>query len=167
MKSLIVIGCGGHGRIVAEAAAATFRVRGFADDNAARHGARVDGLRVLGAWQKLDADAFVVAVGDNAARRRVFEAVRAAGHSLATVVAPGACVSARAGLGAGTVALAGVVVQAGAVVGANVVLNAGAVVDHDAEVGDHAHVGLRAVVVSFGRVAAGEWLPPGGVRGKG
>lgn len=166
MKSLIVIGCGGHGRIVAEAAAASYRVRGFADDNPARHGVLVDGLPVLGRWQEQEADGFVVAIGDNLARQRVFELVKLSGRSLVTVVASGASVSAHASLGAGTVVLAGAVAQAGAVVGANVLLNVGAVVDHDAVVGDHGHVGLRAVVASFGRVAAGEWLPSGAVRAR-
>lgn len=164
MKSLIIIGCGGHGRIVAEAAAASHRVLGFADDNAARHGTRVDDWLVLGAWGDLAADAFIVAIGDNAARGRVFAAVQTSGRALATVVAPGAWVSARATLGAGTVVLAGAVVQVGATVGENALLNAGAVVDHDAVIGAHAHVAPGAVVASFGQIAAGEWLPAGAVR---
>lgn len=125
MKSLIVIGCGGHGRIVAEAAAASYLVRGFTDDNPARHGALVDGLPVLGPWQKQEADMFVVAIGDNLARQRVFELVKLSKRSLVTVVSSGASVSTRAGLGAGTVVLAGAVVQAGAVVGGERVIERG------------------------------------------
>lgn len=164
MKSLIVIGCGAHGRIVAEAAAASHRVLGFADDNAARHATRVDDWPVLGAWVELEADEFIVAIGDNAARARLFSAVRASGRMMAKVVAPGAWVSKRAELGAGTVVLAGAVVQAGARVGVNVLLNAGCVVDHDAVIGDHAHVAPGAVVASFGVVAPSEWLRAGEVR---
>lgn len=165
MKSLLIIGCGGHGRIVAEAAR-DFRVVGFADDDPHKVGTTVDGWTVLGAWPDVAADTCVVAIGNNAARRAVFEKLMLARRATAVVIAPGAMVSRRAKVGPGSVILSGCVVQAGAVIGANVLLNAGALVDHDAVVDDHAHVGLNSVVSSFARVGNGEWLPSGAVRAR-
>lgn len=169
MKSLLIIGCGGHGRVVADLATALreYQILGFGDDHAAHHGRRIDDLPVLGYWKEIPADAYVVAIGQNQMRRRIFEKLTAAGKYLPTLISPSACVSPRATLGCGTVVLPRAVVQAGAVIGDNVLLNAGAVIDHDAVIGDHAHVGPNATVASFGRVSPEEFLGSGEVRKKG
>lgn len=151
---------------MAETAAATglFQVLGFADDNKARHGLIVDEWQVLGDWRSLEAVQFVVAVGDNTGRARVFQAVQDSGRRFATIVSPGAHISKQAKLGDGTVVLAGAVVQAGASLGQNVIVNAGAVIDHDAVIGNHAHAGPNSTVAGFGNLAERELLGPGCVR---
>lgn len=166
MRNVLIIGCGRHGRIVAEAIAhgGEFRVVGFADDDPARRGAVIDGVPVLGSWRHSDEPLCFVAVGHNATRRRIFAELVAAGRQVITVISPAAYVSPHARIGAGTVVLAGAVIQAGATLGENVLVNAGAVIDHDAEVGDHAHLGLHSTVESFAKVAPGEQLAPGTVR---
>ncbi len=165
MKSLLIIGCGGHGRIVAEAAR-DFRVVGFADDDPHKVGTTVDGWTVLGAWPDVAADTCVVAIGHNAARRVVFGKLMQARRAKGVVIAPGAVVDRRAEVGLGSVVRGGGVGRAGAVIGAEVLVKADALVDHDAVVDDHAHVGLNSVVSSFARVGNGEWLPSGAVRAR-
>ena len=166
MQHVLIIGCGRHGRIVAEAIAhrGEFRVVGFADDDPAKRGTVIDGVPVLGPWRQCDGPLWFVAIGHNAARRRIFTELVHAGRPVITVISPAAYVSSHARIGAGSVVLAGAVIQAGATLGQNVLVNAGAVVDHDAAVGDHAHLGLHSTVESFANVAAGEWLAPGAVR---
>lgn len=163
---IVIIGCGGHGRIVAETirAGGEYKISAFADDDQTMHGKLVDGISVVGQWKELPADRFCVAVGDNGDRKRIFEQVLAAARFAAKVVSPRAYVSPAAAIGEGTVVLAGAVVQAGAAIGRNVIINCGAVVDHDAVVGDHAHVGANATVASFGVVKSLETLPAGLVR---
>lgn len=165
-RTLIVIGSGGHGRIVAETAILTgkFRILGFADDNRTRVGKMIDGITVLGSWTALTADFWCVAIGDNRIRQNVFETVCLGGRQMATIISVQASVSVAAQIGLGSVILPGAVVQAGASVGVNAIVNAGAVVDHDARIGDHTHLGLNAVVASYGVVASGEFLAPGAVR---
>jgi acetyltransferase EpsM len=164
--SLLTIGGGAHGRIVAETAAegSQYNVIGFAYADAAKHGITIGSWRVLGNWRSILADAYFVSIGVNAVRKAVFEQLLVADRSVATIVSPHAFVSDAAELGAGTVVLAGAVVQAGAKVGRNVIINAGAVVDHDTVIGDHAHVGPNVTVASFAQVAQEEVVPPGAVR---
>jgi len=166
MKQIVIIGSGAHGRIVAETIGleGQGRVLGFADDDTAKHGRSIDRWSVLGGWQDIRADGYVIAIGDNAARQRIFEELMAEGRTVVSVVHPRAFVSPAAQVGAGTVVLAGAVISAGANVGRNVIVNIGGLVDHDAVVGDHAHIAPNGTVASFGRVAAGEVLPPGAVR---
>lgn len=166
MRNVLIIGCGRHGRIVAEAITqrGEFRVVGFADDDPAKRGTVLDGVPVVGPWQQSDEPLCFIAIGHNATRRRIFTELLRAGRQLITVISPTAYVSPHAQIGVGSVVLAGAVIQAGATVGEIVLVNAGAVVDHDAVVGDYAHLGLHSTVESFAKVAAGEWLAPGAVR---
>ena len=168
MENVLIIGCGRHGRIVAEtiSLAGKFTVCGFADDDPAKLGTRLDGIPVLGPWRQSAAQNCFVAIGHNETRRRICAEVVRAGRHLLTVISPAAYVSAHATLGAGTVVLAGAVIQAGATLGTGVLVNAGAAVDHDTTVGDFVHLGLNSTVESFAQVASGEWLAPGSVRGK-
>jgi pyridoxal phosphate-dependent aminotransferase EpsN len=160
MKSLVVVGAGRHGRVVAETALSTrcYEVVGFADEEPAKQGLDLGRWKVLGHWRDTVADEYVVGIGSNPTRQRIYESLVAEGRQLATVVSDRASVSADARVGRGSVVLAGAVVQSGAVIGENVVVNAGAVIDHDANVGPHAHVGPHSTVESFALVRPGEMV---------
>jgi len=91
LKTLIV-GAGGHGQVVADI---LLRMRdcgeavepvGYVDDNQSLAGQKLLGLPVLGTTHdisKLAHDAVVVAVGDNATRRRLFDRMRESGRGCA------------------------------------------------------------------------------------
>lgn len=158
-----IYGAGGHGRVVADAARASdeFVPLGFVDDNPP--GPRVDDLPVLRPsdpqWLAEGSFAFVVAIGENCTRARVFRQLLARGGRPVTVVHPAATVSPRARVGTGTVVFAGVVVNPGVVVGDNCILNTACSVDHDCRIGDHAHLcpGVRLA----GAVEVGEGVMAG------
>ena len=145
---LLIYGCGGHGKVVADAArAAGWDVIGFADDDAACAGLRVLDIPVIATGQDAAIErcrergaSAVVALGQNAARRRAHAALLAAGVDLATVIHPAATVAPTASLGPGTVIFAGAVVNPDARIGANVIINTAASIDHDNVIGDHAHI---------------------------
>jgi sugar O-acyltransferase (sialic acid O-acetyltransferase NeuD family) len=96
----------------------------------------------------------VVALGDNAVRRRLQLQLLEHGVSLATIVHPRACLLAGARLGAGSMILAGAVVGIDAQVGAGAIINTSVSVDHDNSVGDFAH--LSPGVHTGGEVRIGE-----------
>lgn len=141
LSTLLILGAGGHGRVVADAALRQGAWAGITatDRNPDRcHGELLPGV-ALRLPAALDAAPAVhVAVGDNAARRRECEAVGP--QRLATVVHPQASVSAHAHMGSGCLVAAQAVVAPGAHLGHGVIINHGAVVDHDVAVGDYSHV---------------------------
>ncbi len=147
-RSLLVYGAGGHGVVVAEAAAAAgWRVVGFIDDDARTH-------RVLD-WPVSAPDSMggheaevevVIAVGDNPTRHRLGDQLESQGRSLATVVHPTAWVSPSAQLGRGVFIAPQAVVHSRAGVGHGAIVNTGAIVEHDTVIGDYAHVGPNAAV---------------------
>lgn len=157
---VVVLGAGGHARVVVEALRASGRqVDGCLDPRADAASA---GLPILGGDEWLSTPAakgveIAVGVGanpDTEPRRRLHLLASSRGAALCTVVAPGAWVSPTARLGEGCQVLTGAIVHAGATIGAGAVVNTGAVVEHDASVADHAFVSPRAVLC--GAAAVGE-----------
>jgi len=151
---VVVVGSGGHAKVViATAQAAGFEVA-VVDDDPARHGGRVLGVEIEGPSAPIldDPDQLaVLAIGANRARQ---QRARGARCRFATIVHPSAIVHASARLGAGTVVFAGVVIQPEATLGEHVIVNTGGSIDHDCAIGDFVHVapGVRLA----GNVALGD-----------
>jgi sugar O-acyltransferase (sialic acid O-acetyltransferase NeuD family) len=150
---LLVVGAGGHAKVVIDAAdAAGFEIVGVI--GTAGDPAEVLGRPVVTAFEGIEVDGFIVAIGDNEARSRMFDAYVADGFAALTVVHPSAIVGSDVTIGAGTFLAAGVIVNAGARVGTDVILNTGCSVDHDCVIGDHSHVGPGSALC--GAVTLGE-----------
>lgn len=118
---------------------------------------RDDELR--GCAERVEADGYVVAIGDNFARGAVLDRADAecADLTLITVAHPTAVIARDATIGAGSILLAGSVVSNGCVVGRGVLLGTRASIDHDVHVDDNASLGPGATTgggVSIGRATA-------------
>jgi sugar O-acyltransferase (sialic acid O-acetyltransferase NeuD family) len=145
MKRLLIIGAGGHGKVVADAALLSGWDRvAFLDDRASTV-TEVLGLPVIGEPRELRehasaADAAVVAVGAPARRLELQEACVAVGLTIATVIHPSASVSPFATVGSGSVVFAQAAINAGTILGRAGIVNTGATIDHDCRLGDGVHV---------------------------
>ena len=146
MPDIVIIGAGGHSKVVADAAIrAGFTVVGFLDDHATV--APLPGYDVIGAVldfvhnPQLQSDMLaVVAIGDNRTRIQVVEELALPRERYAVVIDPSAVVSRHALIAEGTVVLQGVIVNAGTVVGQHAILNTGCTIDHDCKIEDYAHI---------------------------
>lgn len=148
-RRLLIIGAGGHGRVVLDilVQARVHSVVGFVDNNADIHGRRVDGFPVLGAVGDLaclrnrhEADAAIVAIGDNGVRRGIARELEAVGVELVNAIHPTATVANNATLGRNAVVAAGVVVCAHCQIGDSVILNTGCIIDHQTMIGEGTHI---------------------------
>jgi len=151
---LLIYGTGPHGLVVAEAAdAADFDVLGFVDQ--APQSGRVGRWPV---FKDMPTDigqaAFIVAIGDNMARRRISSDLGQMGMPGATVIHPTAWVSPSAKLGGNVYIGAQCVVNAGAQIASGVIINSGAIIEHDCVIGAYTHIAPRAVLT--GEVQVGE-----------
>lgn len=160
---VVILGAGGHARVVIDVLRrqSLHEIVGLLD--AARAGATVDGLPVLGGDERLPElrDSGVThglvgvgAVKDPQLRVRLYERLRTAGFTAVTAVHPAAIVAAGVAIGAGTAVMAGAVINPGASVGENVIINTGAIVEHDCSIAAHAHVSPGAVLCGAVRVGA-------------
>ena len=148
---LVIYGTGGHGEVVADAAeAAGHTLLGFLDDDPqaesppGRPGHRQGPLEEDD--PRLRHAAFIVAIGDNAARRRVQRRLLGEGRTLINVLHPTATISPYASLGRGVFVAAHAVVQAGARVADACLINTAAVVEHHNRLAEAVHLGPGAVL---------------------
>ena len=157
---LLVIGAGGHAKVVVEAAeSAGFEVAGVI-------GLPTDPSEVLGHAVSLsddgiEAHGFIVAIGNNRTRAEYFGRYRERGLEPLSVIHPSAIVSPTARIGAGTLVMPGVIVNAQADVGSDAILNTGCVVEHDVAIGDHALIGPLACLCGAAGVGPGVLLGAG------
>ena len=170
---LLVVGAGGHGRSVAEAAelSGQFEVVGLLDDSLPA-GESVLGVPVLGpvigmAHHRASAYQAIMAIGNNTVSERLSQQLAAAGFKRATVVHPRAIVSPSAGLGAGSAVMAGAIVGTEARLGISSIVNCGAVVDHHATVEDFGHLGVNATMAGGAVLGRGAWMQAGAALGYG
>lgn len=164
MSGLLILGAGGHGRVVADAALECGRWDRIAFlDDYAEVGATVLGLPVAGpfadlASQRARFDAAIVGIGDARRRLELLAHCRQAGFQLPSVVHPAASVSRFATLGEGTVVLGQAGINAGARLGAACIVNTGATVDHDCELGEGVHVSPGAHLAGTVHVGERSWV---------
>jgi sugar O-acyltransferase (sialic acid O-acetyltransferase NeuD family) len=155
-SKLVILGAGGHGRVVADAALAQGAwAQVLATDRDPRRcgGELLPGVALVpfDTARALDGAAMHAAIGDAAARERE---IRAWGDAPGTVLHPRASVSVHAQIGPGCFIAAQAVVGPGARLGTGVIVNHGAVVDHDVAVGDFTHVAPLASLSGGARVGA-------------
>ncbi|MDJ0751172.1 MAG: NeuD/PglB/VioB family sugar acetyltransferase [Woeseiaceae bacterium] len=166
---LIVIGAGGHGVVIAEAATAAneWKEVVFLDDRQPT-GSIVNGFSVVGRTTDMQEiydpnDNFVVGIGDNHVRLEVHSNLVKSGFVAGRVIHPSAVISPTASIGHGTVVLGGVVVNARAKVGSAVILNTASSVDHDCKLEDGVHISPGANIVGGVKVGVCSWIGAGAV----
>lgn len=164
--SCVIVGAGGHGRVVLDIllSARHYRVIGFLDSNPALHGRHMDGFPVLGDLSALPdlrsqgLGGAVVAIGDNGARRSFAERIEQAGVELINTIHPTAYLARNVRLGRNVVIAAGAVVSAHCQIGDSVILNTGCIVDHESMIGTAVHVCPGAKLAGRVTVEAGAFI---------
>lgn len=176
MKKLVIVGAGGHARVVADLVrvAGSFEVAAFVDELAEQRdgdlylGARVfAGPTGLERARKSGLDYALPAFGNNNARLGCMERMRANGFEIVSAVHPSAVVASDVAFGAGTVIVAGAIVNAAARLGDACIVNTGATVDHDCFLADGVHIEPGVHLGGTVRVGRGTTIGIGAVVGKG
>lgn len=155
---LLVVGAGGHGRVVAELAQACNYSRiDFVDDYSTLAIGTLPDLPSLAPRYA----AVAVSIGNLPFRQRLFDELEALEVPVPALVHPTAYVSPSARVESGALLLPGAIVNANAVIGRGAIISAGAVIDHDATVGPCSHVDAGAVVAARASVPPLTKVPAG------
>lgn len=155
---VLILGAGGHGRAVCEAAwDAGFEVAGFLDGRAPLPD--MLGLPVL-AEEAHGGQPLLIALGDNKIR---LAAAARFGAALPVLLHPSVVRARSAELAEGAVVMPRAVLGAQARVGRLALVNTGAIVEHDVELGEGAHIGPGAVLCGGVRVGRGVMVGAGAV----
>jgi sugar O-acyltransferase (sialic acid O-acetyltransferase NeuD family) len=146
MSKLLIIGAGGHGKVVAEAAMSMkqWEAVAFLDDRYRE----LDGSLPWPVIGNLELDVknnkeytdFVVAIGEGNKRLELLDRYISQGFNAPVLIQSGAWVSPSARLAAGSVVLAQAAVNASAQISRGCIINTAATVDHDCRIGCGVHI---------------------------
>ena len=166
--TVLVIGAGGHAKVVIEAVRRmSQQIIGATDADPAKHGSICQGVPVLGgdeAAREHQPGEVLLANGIGQSpdgRRAAYRRFKEGGYDFLTIVHPSATVAAGADLGEGAQVMAGAVIQPAARIGNNAIINTNATVDHDCTIGEHAHIAPGAVLCGAVTVGDGAFVGAG------
>ncbi len=170
MPNLVMIGEGGHARVVLAAlkhCGTEIQALCVLDLAGVRHGL---GVRLMRDADLLAGPAaeYVLVNGVGGVdvprlRRDVYERFQAAGFVFRQVIDPSAIVASGVQIGRGAQVLTAAVVQPGAQIGENAIINTRSVIEHDCVIEDHVHVATGAILAGGVRVGCMSMIGAGAV----
>lgn len=163
-KPVLIVGAGGHARVIADILACQGRVVLGALDDAPSHAA--SSLPVLGKvddYPRFCKDAsFILGIGSNLVRETL--AGRMEGQvQFTTAVHPSAILAKDVRLAAGTVVMAGAVINTGSTIGRHCIINTAASIDHDCRLDDFVHISPGAHLAGSVHLGKRCWIGLGGL----
>ncbi|MEK4286990.1 MULTISPECIES: acetyltransferase [Paenibacillus] len=166
MSKLLILGAGGHGKVVADAALSTgtWDEIAFLDNNKELND--VLGKAVLGGFESYmdhreDYSAAFVAIGNNVTRMIWLERLERAGYEIPSIIHPSSTISRFSQIERGSVIMAGVVVNASTKVGKGCILNTSSSIDHDCILENGVHISPGVNVCGTVHVKSCSWLGVG------
>ncbi|WP_105993034.1 acetyltransferase [Staphylococcus simulans] len=163
MKDLLIIGNGGHAKVIKDIINANgiYKVSGYLDDNIEKYFVKndmiYDNLKNIKLYQ--ENYHFIIAVGNNKIRADIFKKVDVPNEKFPVLIHPKAIVSETANLGNGTVVMPGAIVNAESVIGRHSIINTCSVVEHECLIKDFTHISPGAVLT--GNVSVDEYTQIG------
>lgn len=163
---LLIIGAGGHGKVVADIALSMNKWKSiaFLDDKDIKLSM---GIKVIGkstdAFQYLkDWDIFV-AIGNNEIRERIQDKLKAEGANFPILIHPSAVIGKNVKFGEGTVVMANAVINCCTNIGNGCIVNTGATIDHDNLIEDYVHISPGAHIAGTVKIGKGTWIGIGSI----
>ena len=170
MKSIILIGGGGHCRSVIDVIEqeGKFEIAGIVDKSELL-GADILGYPVIGDDSDLDDLAkkylyALVTVGHIKTpllRMKLFELAEKEGFFLPSIVSPRAYVSKYAAVGKGTIIMHDALVNANVRIGENCIINSKSLIEHDCLISSHCHISTSATINGGVIVKSGSFIGSG------
>ena len=137
MRRLVIIGAGGHGKVVADIAKSNcYEDIIFLDDNKnIKKCGNYDVVGSISDIKKYTEYDFFVAIGNSSIRKRIQDKL----ENLVTLIHPNAIIAENVSIGQGSVVMAGAVINSDTVIGSGCIVNTCASIDHDCRVEDFVH----------------------------
>ncbi|WP_028559189.1 acetyltransferase [Paenibacillus pinihumi] len=140
MPKLLILGAGGHGKVVAEIAVLMnqWDEVSFLDDNE-------DLTNTIGNTSKYELflnryQYAFSAFGDNRLRTEWNSRLKVAGYSIPTLVHPNAIISSQSSIDEGTVVMPGAIINCDSSIGKHCIINTAVSVDHDCTINNSVHL---------------------------
>ncbi len=169
---MIILGAGGHARVLIEAVKLHSRpVIGIVDADAGKNGQSIMGIPVFGNDDEIlhfhpDDVELVNGIGSiasTALRASLFNRFKALGYRFATILHPSSIIASDAIIDEGAQIMAGAVIQVGVRIGMNSIINTRCAVDHDCTIGASCHLAPGVTLSGMVHVGDGTHIGTGAV----
>jgi sugar O-acyltransferase (sialic acid O-acetyltransferase NeuD family) len=160
MTEIILIGSGGHARVIIDIIQQvnTFRIIGVTSKSL-KAGSSFCGYPVLGddsvlteIKKKGDIEHVAIGVGgfrDNLLRTELFKKIKAMGFTIVNAIHPSVCISPTAFVGEGVTIYPGTVINTSVKIGNNVIIATGVSIDHEATIGNNVLISTGSAVGAY------------------
>lgn len=161
MEKVIIIGVGGHGRVVIDASFRNLDIEfiGFLDDGDENEVLGLKKLGSIGDIEKFRNYKFHIAIGNNNLRKELGE--RIGRENLITLVHPTAYLSKDVVIGKGCYIGANVVINSKSIIEDLVIVNTGSIVEHDCILKNCAHLSYGVLLGSFAKIEKSIYIEMG------
>lgn len=160
MKDLIIIGAGGHGKVIADIARNNSYINiSFLDDSKKTF----NEYQIIGTIQNLESFNpnkydFIVAIGNNIVREKIQNELITKGFNVVTLIHPSAVISPSVTIGKGTVVMANCVINAGSSIGEGCIINTASTIDHDCKVYNYVHISPGSHIAGTVEIKERTWI---------
>ena len=164
MNKLLIVGAGGHGKVIADTAALNphWNEIAFLDDSYPEvnqvHQWKV--INKINYAHKLvsEYNNIIIGLGNNQLRMNLFNQILNLGFNIVSVIHPNAYISPYVKIAEGTVVFANAVININAVIGRACIINSGAIVEHDCVLEDGVHISPGANLAGGVKIGANTWV---------
>lgn len=161
-KKVIVIGAGGHGRVIADIINLSGDVvLGFLDD---KDRSDFSNITILGKLKDIDQykkeASFIVGIGNNKIRKQIMDSLVVDWY---TAIHPSAVIASDVEIDEGSAVMANAVINTGSKIGRGVIVNTAATVDHDCNLSDYVHISPGAHLGGTVQIGTETWIGIGAV----
>lgn len=145
MSKLLILGAGGHGKVVAEIALMMkdFEEIAFLDDDIKlKQAINISVIGQVNEYEQFkdDYDSAFVAIGNNRVRLELTNKLDKCGFTIPVLIHPKSIISTNTKIESGTVIMAGAVINSSVEIGKACIINTLASVDHDCKIKDGVHI---------------------------
>ncbi|KWZ78063.1 acetyltransferase [Anaerococcus tetradius] len=158
MNRLIIIGAGGHGKVVADIAVKnSYTDICFLDDDINLK--ECAGFPVIGpiSYAELLRGDKIVAIGNSLIREKIQNSI----DNVVTLIHPSSIISRRVKIGEGSVIMAGAVINSDSIIGKGVIINTSTSIDHDCKIEDFAHISIGSHLAGGVRIGKNTFVGAG------
>lgn len=158
---LIIIGAGGHGKVVANIAMLNgYKEIYFMDDDTSKK--YIGKYQIIGTTKDINRYKneydFFIAIGNNETRKKLTMLLLDNDIQLVSLIHPSAVIDNTVQIGYGVVVMANAVINADTKIGNNVIVNTASSIDHDCIINDYVHVSPGVHIAGNVHIGEKTWL---------
>ncbi|SHF10513.1 sugar O-acyltransferase, sialic acid O-acetyltransferase NeuD family [Marinitoga hydrogenitolerans DSM 16785] len=165
MRNLLILGAGGHGKVVADIARQMnfWENISFLDDDENKIGKYINNYKVIGKLNdyiqlKNKYDYAFVAIGNNRIRLKWVEILKTKEYKIPIIKHNSTVIGFDVNIGIGTVVMPGVVINTKTKIGMGSIINTSSSIDHDCYIDDGVHISPGVVLGGNVFINKGSWI---------